>query len=1200
MTSKIAYIAPVFGKYIYVFSFGHFAFFALLLMVLLPVRIIAQEIPEYDEISIFLDIPKVGGLDIPVVIKKDEVYLPITDLFNFLKIKIFPSAGLDSISGFFINPQAIFLIDRVHNIINYQGIVYNLNPGDIIRTESNLYLKSSYFGKVFGLDCVFNFRTLTVTLNTMLELPLIREMRQEQMRLNLTRLKGEQKADTTIGRSYPIFRFGMADWSAIASEEINGKSETRLNLSLGSMIAGGEATASLNYNSMEPFTERQQYYLWRYVDNDFKPLRQVVAGKISTHATSSIYNPVIGVQLSNTPTTFRRSFGSYTLSDRTEPGWTVELYVNNVLVDYVKADASGFFTFEVPLVYGTTLVRLKFFGLWGEERTREQSINIPFQFLPENTLEYTVSAGIVEDTSKSKFLRANVNYGISRSLTIGGGVEYLSAVAEAPFMPYLNASLSLFKNLLISGEYTYGVRATGTLNYRLPSNMQFDLKYTRYDKDQKAINYNYIEERKAVLSIPLRIRNFSCYQRFSLYQIVLPASKYTTGEWLYSGSLFGVNTNLTTYAIFIGETKPNVYSNLSLLFRIPGGFVVTPQVQYQYTGNEFLSTKLRLEKKLFKHGFINMSYEQNFINDSRMFELGIRYDFSFAQTGLSARTSNKKTSLVQYARGSLIYDKMTRYIGSDNRPNVGKGGICIIPYLDLNNNGIKDPGEPKAYGLNLHANGGRIEKSERDTTIRILGLESYTNCFIEFDPNSFENIAWRLLTKTMSVAVDPNILKHIEIPITIAGEASGTVSLDENGEERGLGRIIICFYDSNSNPAGKTISEENGYVSYFRLNPGSYTIRVDSSQLLKLGMTSDPESLPFNIDVDIDGDIVDELNFTLHLQPIDTTALQDSVKLAVRKDTTYIINRKVIQKVEAPDTYSFALQLGAFRKKSNAEAFKKRLDAVLGKEVEIFIQNGFYKVRIANFETKKEASDYIPELERNGISKVLLLTSKGTHWVIISKQDTITQIISSTTLQPPLFPDDLKIQAGQFKDSVGAEAFRRKLIVAVDNPVVIDFEDGHYEVRIVGFNKPEEMEEIVSVLHKSGYNNIWVMPAKMLEEPVIKPAKEPEKVPLPVITIEPKTDSIPEEPEKEIEIQVPAGPAFSLQVAVFYKRSKALRAQRRITEKLKLPVEIVQQWEYYRVIVTGFYSPEETYKYYPELVGLGYQSISLIEKPIVE
>ena len=241
------------------------------------------------------------------------------------------------------------------------------------------------------------------------------------------------------------------------------------------------------------------------------------------------------------------------------------------LVDYVKADASGFFTFEVPLVYGNSMVKLKFFGPWGEERVREQNISIPFNFLPVKTLEYTASAGIVEDSVGSRFSRANVNYGVTRSLTVGGGVEYLSSVISGPAMPFVNASIRITNNLLLSGEYTYGVRAKGTFTYRLPSNMQLDLNYTWYDKNQKAIIYNYSEERKAVLAMPLRIGKFSSYQRFSVYQIVLPASKYTTGEWLFSGSLFGVNTNLTTYALFIESNKPNIYSNLSLVFQASCG-----------------------------------------------------------------------------------------------------------------------------------------------------------------------------------------------------------------------------------------------------------------------------------------------------------------------------------------------------------------------------------------------------------------------------------------------------------------------------------------------------------------------------------------------------------------------------------------------------------------------------------------------------
>lgn len=1081
---------------------------------MMPSRIFAQEEPDYDEISVSIDVPRVGGGEIDAVIRGEELYLPVTDLFDFLKIRNVPSQGLESVSGFFINPEATYIISRTENFIHYQDKIFNLEPGDLIRSESNLYLRSSYYGKVFGLECVFNFRNLSVTVNSKLELPLIREMRQEEMRRNLTRLKGEVQADTTIGRTYPLFRFGMADWSAIATEEINGKAETRLNLTLGSMIAKGEATASLNYNSTDPFTEKQQYYLWRYVNNDFKPLRQVMAGKIATHAISSIYNPVVGVQFTNTPTTYRRSFGSYTLSDKTEPGWIVELYINNVLVDYVKADASGFFTFEVPLVYGNSIVQLKYFGPWGEERTREQNINIPFNFLPVKTMEYTVSAGIVEDSLSSRFSRASINYGVTRSLTVGGGMEYLSSVTSRPAMPYLNASLRITNNLLLSGEYTYGVKAKGTLTYRLPSNLQFDLNYAWYEKDQKAIFFNYREERKAVVSMPLIIGKFSSYNRLTLYQLVLPASKYTTGEWLFSSSLFGVNTNLTTYALYAGKEKPYLYSNLALALRLPAGFVLMPQAQYGYTRNEFLSAKVSLEKHFLEHAFLNISYEQNFSNDLKMAELGLRYDFSFAQTGASVRQSNNKTTLVQYARGSLINDRKTKYLGTDNRTNVGRGGISIVPFIDLNSNGKKDPGEPRAYGLNLRASGGRIEKSDRDTTIRILSLEPYTNCFIELDPNSFDNVAWRLPKQTYNVTVDPNILKLIEIPVIVAGEANGIVSLEKDGEKKGLGRIIVSIYTGNSKPSGKTLTEDDGYFSYFGLAPGKYFVKIDTAQLRKLGMTSKPDTLHFNIKSGIEGDIVDGLDFTLRL--ISDTVAFIATKPVIRRDTTYTIIHEITEELVTISEDCYAIQVGAFKRRSNAETMRRKLQGIVGKkDINIVIEGDYFRVRIFNYKTREEVDKQILTLKKYGLNEfwIVKLLAKQQQVVLVFKDDTVAVI--------------------------------RETIINVPVPVI---------------TKPAEEK-----------------PAIVQPDTTHKVIEEKIKVPV--------VEEKPVAPE----------PTIALRVAVYHNRFRALRTQRKIINKLGLPVEIAQQYEYYYVMVTGFFTREETYRYYPELAGIGYPAITLIE-----
>jgi hypothetical protein len=275
---------------------------SILLFFLVTPLLRAQDNLQYEEILVYVEIPGIGGFELPSVIRGSDVYLAVADLFDFLKVSNKISQDMDSISGFFINPEATYFVNYPESRIKFQERIYTVTRGDLIRTESNLYLKSDYFGRIFGLQCSFNFRSLSVQISSKLELPVIREMKLAEMRKNLTQLAGEMKADTNMGRTHPLFRFGMADWSLYASEEINGRTDVSANLSLGAMVAGGEATAYLNYNSISGFKEKYQQYQWRYVDNDFKPLRQVIAGKFNTNATATLYDPVIGVQLTNTPT----------------------------------------------------------------------------------------------------------------------------------------------------------------------------------------------------------------------------------------------------------------------------------------------------------------------------------------------------------------------------------------------------------------------------------------------------------------------------------------------------------------------------------------------------------------------------------------------------------------------------------------------------------------------------------------------------------------------------------------------------------------------------------------------------------------------------------------------------------------------------------------------------------------------------------
>ena len=1003
-------------------------------MLLIPSFCFCQEVSKYEEITVFLNVQGVGGSEAPALIKGKVAYLSISDVFTLLKIKNKPSTRLDSLSGFFINQQDKYLIDRVKNQIVFQGKKIELKTDDLILTETNLYMKTSLFGEVFGLNCAFSFRDISVKLTTKLELPLIRELKMDQMRENLKRLKGEVKTDTTIGISYPLFKFGMADWSINNSQQQGFKPTTQLNLGLGTVVAGAEMNAELNYDQANQFDLRQQTYLWRYANNDHKALRQVLIGKIMPQAISTLNGSLIGIQLTNTPTIYRQSFGTYTLSNTTQPEWLVELYVNNVLVDFVKADASGFYKFEVPLVYGNSVMMVRMYGPWGEVQTRIENANIPFNFLPTGELEYNVSAGVVEDKFNTKFSRTNVNYGVSRRMSIGGGYEYISSPEVVSSLPFINSSLMLFNDLMIAGDYSFGVRLKTSLSYRLSSDVQLDLNYTGYEKNQKAIRNAPLQERGVSVAVPIQVGQFSSYSRISLMQTTYTDYKTTNAILLFSANLFGVSSNVTTAATFSDLKHINANSSFSLSFRLPGKFTLMPSLQYDYSQQRVVLMRFGVDKPLFGRGYLNIAYQRNFIDKVGSLEVGLRYDFSFMQSGVNSRFSNRSNTFSQTANGSLLFDKKSKYIGTSKTGTVGRGGLIFMTFLDLNGNGKKDKEEPKLLGLNLRINGGRMVRSNRDSTIRVFDLTPYTSYLVELDKNSFQSISWQIKKLTLSVYADPNQIKMIEVPVAVMGEASGTINVKANNNTKGLGRIYVCFYRNNQTLVGRTLSEMDGYFSFMGLPPGKYAARVDSSQLTKIRMTASPELKWFKVKQSKEGDFVEGLDFTLKANA------NDSVK---------IVSLKVV-----PKTFN------------SFDSTFKIINYVLVDDLIINVPNK--GIQFNSYYSSIRGINYLQGVPIRGIKDwngvmisniyvkpILLIVKPDPLNILILDKDTLISIVKE---------QQYNIQVGAYSSKTNALSEQQKITVASGRPVIVVLKDCLYKLWIVGFADRQEAERLVMKL----------------------------------------------------------------------------------------------------------------------------------------
>jgi hypothetical protein len=839
------------------------ALLCLFIMLLANVHSANAQEEDCDEVLVTLQVKYMGSTELPSIICGNEVYLSVPNVFDFLKIKNTTNVNYSSIEGFFILQNNTFKIDENANQITYRDQIIPLKPGDLIRTNTNLFLKASYFNSAFELDNNFTFSSLSVAMSSKLELPAIKEARIAELRGNINKLKNEFIADTTIVKDKPLFHFGTANWTVNANQQTNGARSERLLLNLGVVLAGGELISALNYVSNQTFALKNQYYQWRYVNENNKYISQITLGKIAASSTATILYPVVGGQITNAPTQIRKSFGTYALSDHTQPDWMVELYINNVLVDYIKADATGFFSFNVPLMYGRTEISLRYYGPWGEEQISGKQFVIPFQFLPKKEWEYVLSSGLIEDGKNSLFANAKVNYGLSDRITIGGGVEYVSSLVNQKMIPFFNSSVRISPQLFISGAYYHKVMYNGILNYTALNNLRLELDYIKYNKDQDAIRFNYSEMRKATLSYPIHTAHFSGNSRLSVQQNIFNTSKHNTAELLLNGTAYGLNFNFTTNTFFTDSNKPFLYSNLSTSLQFPKGFVLIPQVRYEYNSEGITSVRAELTKRLFKNGSAQASFDYNFISNISYLQVGFRYDFRNVSNGFSSIISQNQASFSQWTSGSMIYEPKANFIDFNNKTSVGRASMKFIPFLDINGNGKRDANEPPVIGLKIKLDGGRQINSKDGSTI-ITELQPYIKNHVELNTNNIDNIAWRVINKTLNITLNPNQLKIIEIPVVVLGEVGGTVNINNNGHLVGTGGLKINIYDAEHVLTTTIFSEPDGYFSFLGLKSGSYSAKIDSLQIQNLQMMVEPANAPFKIDNGADGAIVDYIEFVLH------------------------------------------------------------------------------------------------------------------------------------------------------------------------------------------------------------------------------------------------------------------------------------------------------------------------------------------------
>jgi len=817
----------------------------------------------YDEIQMQVLLMEYKNFNLDVLYtNKNELYINIEDLFKSLKINCKSNQKLSCLNGFIENENRLYEIDYLAKQIIVGGVHF-YSPNCLVKEMGALYIESSMLSKAFGISMILHYRSLSIQLKSSFELPIIKEQRIEKLRDNIARFSDDESVDTTIPRNSHVFKLGTIDWNIGASQTSHVLMQNNVGLGIGTELLFGEAEVSGSYYTGQKFNNRQLYYIWHWVDNSKSIIKQASVGRLSTQTISLINSPLIGAEIRNSPSLARKASGHYTIHEYTKPNWTIELYLNNTLVDFVKADASGLFVFKVPIVYGYTTLKLKFYGPLGEEHSEERIINVPYQILPKKDFEYSLSAGIIQNSSLSRFLKSECNYGVNRILSLGVGLEYVSSNTNGKLIPYTKMSIQPFNKVTCFVEFDYGVKGRILLDYYFLKDFLLEIDYIKYKEGQLVTNFNSVDEKKIKLNFPFRFFSISGYGLTEFSQFVYETSTYNQQNNMISFNLQHFSANISSQLNIFKHQSSYLSTSLSISYRSNNGYSFIPTVQYNGSIDKNILYKLTIEKRL-ALGLISIVYNNNVLYNDQLIGFTFKYDLTFVKTNISSSFYAGNVSVAESAQGSLAFKENGKGLYINNNSAITKGGIAIYPFLDLNQNGIFDANEHIVMINSVKIIGGKSIFSKKDSIVRIPALMAFIPYNIEFSDNDLDNIAWRFVAKKYQVLIEPNQFKRIDIPVISVGEVNGMVYLNQDSTSKGIGRILVKIYNKNNvKDVVEVLSESDGYISYLGLRPGNYVAIIDSTQMSNLELRSEPIQKEFTIKMLEDGDVVNGMDFVL-------------------------------------------------------------------------------------------------------------------------------------------------------------------------------------------------------------------------------------------------------------------------------------------------------------------------------------------------
>jgi hypothetical protein len=522
-----------------------------------------------------------------------------------------------------------------------------------------------------------------------------------------------------------------------------------------------------------------------------------------------------------------------------KPGTLVQLVSgnDNFIFGEILVDSSGLYRFDnVPINSENYRVLLYANGQLASKPIEKKPIflNLPGQ-LTQGTSSLIISSGMNRETRNNDFfgdlnnVRGGIAYrhGVTDSLTLGGGIIYdqsLLGLGEVFYQPNNFPFKLALSALKVPAKFKYNAnlefRPSSQLNLNLSSNEQFQ-SFT-----SSGSNLN------GIINLGLNVnQNFGKISTYSSLKID------NKGQLDWNSNLRWRNLAARASPTGIG-LELNYEGSIFSIFKLPEKENLILSYETSNSSNKHNSL-LTLKWK----------YQSPYINQRRLWDFDLGYGISSQGSGFLASVSTffipglslrlrydgismtSDTASYRLEIGSVVnFSPNLRFGDSEFERLRSEGGIFIQPFLDKNNNGIRDNNEEiytQDMELLLILNNKKFNPSLATITKQGVLFKVPPGIYrLDLDPAGYP-LDWKPVQPAYAVEIVAGSYTTTSIPFVASYTLAGTVK-DTEGKPVAGARVEAI---DNSKSSVVSITNNSGIFYLEQLRQGTYELKVNNKSV---------------------------------------------------------------------------------------------------------------------------------------------------------------------------------------------------------------------------------------------------------------------------------------------------------------------------------------------------------------------------------